>query len=117
MTHAEHAAQHRAATPCAAHHANFGGGCLNCGWEPEDAQQGGSQPLTEQQKAAYLEVRGACCPRCQSDEISGGHVEINDGFAWQNVDCKACGAEWQDVYSLTSVDDVVIYTSTPEVTV
>lgn len=62
--------------------------------------------LTAEQKAAYLACRGSVCPVCESHDISGGHVEINDGFAWQNVDCKACGAEWQDGYTLTTVYEV-----------
>jgi len=32
-THAEHAAKQHLGTPCTAAHVNFGGGCLNCGWE------------------------------------------------------------------------------------
>jgi hypothetical protein len=31
-THAQHAKAARLATPCSAHHARIGGGCLNCGW-------------------------------------------------------------------------------------
>lgn len=63
-------------------------------------------PLTAEQKAAYLACRGSVCPVCESGDISGGHVEINDGFAWQMVDCKACGAAWQDGYTLTTVYEV-----------
>ena len=33
-THAEHATATKVATPCTAHHVNYGGGCLNCGWTP-----------------------------------------------------------------------------------
>lgn len=69
--------------------------------------------LTEEQKKRYMECRGNCCPACESSDISGGHVEINDGFAWQDVDCKACDAEWQDIYTLTSVEDRVYVSAEP----
>lgn len=35
--HTEHAKRQRLAVPCTAHHANYGGGCLNCGWTPDSA--------------------------------------------------------------------------------
>lgn len=41
LTHAEHAKQAKVTTPCTAHHVNFGGGCLNCGWNC------GGKPLSE----------------------------------------------------------------------
>ena len=34
MKHAEWSKQVNPSTPCTAHHVNFGGGCLNCGWLP-----------------------------------------------------------------------------------
>ena len=34
MTHQEWSAKVANATPCTAHHVNFGGQCLNCGWVP-----------------------------------------------------------------------------------
>lgn len=33
-SHSQHAKTAGIATPCTVHHVNFGGGCLNCGWEP-----------------------------------------------------------------------------------
>lgn len=35
LTHREHAKRPGLAVPCTAHHVNFGGGCLNCGWLPQ----------------------------------------------------------------------------------
>lgn len=34
MSHAEFAKKQGIATPCTAHHVNFGGDCLNCGYVP-----------------------------------------------------------------------------------
>ena len=39
MTHKEHAETVRPAVPCAAWHVNFGGGCLNCGYDPNKQDQ------------------------------------------------------------------------------
>lgn len=36
ISHRQHAAKVRPATECTAHHINFGGGCLNCGWTPPE---------------------------------------------------------------------------------
>lgn len=35
LTHKQHAAIIPRSVPCSAHHLTYGGGCLNCGWEPE----------------------------------------------------------------------------------
>ncbi len=48
----------------------------------------------------YLAKRGAVCPFCESDEIDGEQVEIEDG-AWQRVTCARCGREWHDSYVLS----------------
>ena len=34
-THMTHAATQRLSVPCGPHHSRFGGGCLNCGYEPQ----------------------------------------------------------------------------------
>lgn len=56
--------------------------------------------LTKEQKEKYI-ANGAGV--CESSDISGGQVEIDGMVAWQEVDCAACGAEWQDIYRLTDV--------------
>lgn len=40
------------------------------------------------------------CPCCDSSDIEGGAVEIDDGGAFQEVDCAACGFAWVDNYKL-----------------
>ncbi len=42
-THATHAKTANVSTPCTAHHVNFGGGCLNCGWTPGEVRAGEEQ--------------------------------------------------------------------------
>jgi hypothetical protein len=67
----------------------------------------GDQPTPELSAAAvrgYVAGGGNLCPYCGDDGISGGSVEIDSGFAWQDVDCSACGASWHDLYTLTGID-------------
>jgi hypothetical protein len=54
----------------------------------------------------YVQSGGCKCPSCGSDDITGDSVEIDAGCAKQSVYCSECGAEWTDVYSLSSISDV-----------
>jgi len=40
------------------------------------------------------------CPKCLSDEIEGGPVDIDKIYARQTVTCQNCIASWVDVYRL-----------------
>lgn len=52
------------------------------------------------------------CPKCGSDEITGGFVETGDGVAIQKLSCNVCNAIWRNIYDLSAVelveDNVVI---------
>jgi transposase-like protein len=61
--------------------------------------------LTREQKRAYLKADGVRCPYCRSDEIEGGHVDIDAGGASQRISCHACGRSWYDGYKLVSVEE------------
>jgi hypothetical protein len=50
--HSEHAARAGVTTPCTAHHVNFGGGCLNCGWLPAPYQP----PMNWEERARRAEI-------------------------------------------------------------
>ena len=54
-------------------------------------------------KKEYLEAKGTFCPFCKGDDITGGPVEIDDGYALQEVTCVDCHATWQDQYKLKFV--------------
>lgn len=58
--HSEHAKRAGVSTPCTAHHVNFGGGCLNCGWMPDG---GPRPPATHAQIAALTAERDAALAR------------------------------------------------------
>ena len=49
----------------------------------------------------YISRCGVHCPVCDSDDIEGGPVEIDAGYASQEVMCNNCGADWVDGYTLT----------------
>lgn len=62
--------------------------------------------LTERQKEEYLNSCGNHCPYCKSENIDSiGSVETDDNYGWRNVLCNDCKKEWQDVYTLTSIDE------------
>ena len=58
-----------------------------------------------QQLATYLAHGGVTCPHCQSEQIEGGFVTVEQGCAFQEVDCHSCNASWVDRYTLTAVQD------------
>ena len=60
--------------------------------------------VTDEHRAFYLECRGSSCPFCFSTDITGSqNVEVNDGYAWQEIDCYACNRTWRDDYTLTGI--------------
>ncbi len=48
----------------------------------------------------HLTINSGKCPQCGSEDITGGPVEIDDGHAYQDVDCSKCDAVWRDEYTL-----------------
>lgn len=60
--------------------------------------------LIQEQKEAYLKNPGKC-PFCQSRDIDGGFVEIDGKSAWQKVSCNNCEKEWNDIYTLSDVEE------------
>lgn len=60
--------------------------------------------LTKGQKTKYLKHRGVKCPNCGSPDITGESIEVDAGGATQEISCNECPAQWQDVYTLTGVE-------------
>lgn len=50
--------------------------------------------------AQYVKEAG-CCPRCDSDQIEGGSIDVEGPVAWQRISCTACGLDYQDTYTLS----------------
>lgn len=61
--------------------------------------------LTEEE---YVRKSGLICPVCLSDQIEGSTIEIDDGYAWQNVNCTDCKSTWKDTYTLHDYDNLEI---------
>lgn len=62
--------------------------------------------MTDEQKQKYLEHHGVLCPFCESSDIVGDSVDIDEGGVTQYVTCSACGKGWTDVYKLTNVEEM-----------
>ena len=57
--------------------------------------------MTDDKQKEYIKNLGNKCPSCGSSNISScGCVGTDAGYAWQDMMCNACGAEWQDQYDL-----------------
>lgn len=61
--------------------------------------------LTDAEKKAYIDGGAQTCPYCSSNDISAHSFDAESTEAWQRVDCRACGREWADVYTLTDIDE------------
>lgn len=62
--------------------------------------------ITEEQRKKYLKEGGVNCPFCGSEDIEGGHIDIDAGGAWQHITCLNCEKRWNDMYVLTDVEEV-----------
>ena len=61
--------------------------------------------MTEEQKQLYLDSGGVKCPYCDSEDISAGGVNSEEGIATQSVECFSCWKTWTDIYTLTGVEE------------
>jgi hypothetical protein len=58
---------------------------------------------TQEQIENYIKGGDGKCPKCESINITGGHVEIDGDEAVQGVLCGDCEFEWEDVYILSEI--------------
>lgn len=56
----------------------------------------------------YIEGGSNKCLSCGSTSIEGTSAKVDSHSAWQPIACNDCGAEWNDVYKLVSVGEIVI---------
>jgi hypothetical protein len=60
--------------------------------------------MTEEQRKKYLDLHGVQCPCCKSSNITSlESPEADFGGAYQECECRDCGAQWQDIYDLIDV--------------
>lgn len=55
----------------------------------------------------YARGGWSTCPRCKQAEVDAyGRMEVDGNEAWQMVECKACGFEYEDVFRLIGYREV-----------
>ena len=42
------------------------------------------------------------CPKCGSDDISGGQPEYDVNTMWRFTDCLGCGFRWMETYEFST---------------
>lgn len=64
------------------------------------------EPITFKEKVDYIKKGGYNnCPKCKSENITGGHIQADADYAWRVVDCENCTASWREVFTLTNIED------------
>jgi transposase-like protein len=63
------------------------------------------KPLTQWQITDYITHDGAFCPYCESNQISGGSIDVEGAAAWQEITCNDCGKAWTDEFKLVSITE------------
>ena len=57
-----------------------------------------AEPMTDDE---YVQTQGLRCPYCREHEVEGvGGVEVDAGYATQEVHCTSCNRYWTDRYHL-----------------
>ena len=69
--------------------------------------------ISRAKKKEYIEAAGSFCINCGGGNISAGRVESEGREAWQPVQCYDCGSEWNDIFRLTGVADIVLPENDP----
>ena len=59
--------------------------------------------LTQEQKADYLNSRGARCPYCKSEAIQGREPQADGDVVTIVINCDTCEQKWADCYRLMDV--------------
>lgn len=69
-----------------------------------------SENQLDKTSSEYVTSGGCRCinPDCRSENIEGKGVVVELGECYQPVSCNDCGSEWNDVYALKEVGEVVI---------
>jgi formate dehydrogenase maturation protein FdhE len=53
----------------------------------------------------YLDQSGDICPFCKSPAVTAiTDFDTAGDKAWRTIECRDCGKEWDDVFTLTGYD-------------
>ncbi len=61
--------------------------------------------LSEKEKQAYVHSRSGHCPYGNSQQLEGGSYHGDGQTIAQEVQCLACQKRWQDIYTLTDIEE------------
>ena len=62
--------------------------------------------LTRVRKRKYIDEGGNKCPFCGSEELEGKRYEADSTVAWREVECVNCKKRWEDVYTLSDIEEI-----------
>ena len=62
--------------------------------------------ITQAMVGEYIDNGGSRCPFCGGDRVEGDYYSFGyeGATVWQKVECEDCGEEWQDIYTLTTIE-------------
>lgn len=63
------------------------------------------EQLTKEAKQSYISSGGTICPFCESKELTGYAITIEDGQATQTIICESCNKSWTDIYKLVDIEE------------
>jgi len=55
----------------------------------------------------YIRQAAERCPKCQTKDISSGHLSAVKGVMTQQCSCQRCGLFWKSIYRLDDYDTAV----------
>lgn len=56
-------------------------------------------------RSRYLKSDSRFCPYCESERIIMGDLRDDYHSAWRKVNCVDCHKKWNDVYTITDVEE------------
>ena len=51
---------------------------------------------------------GSHCPNCNSSNLNGDGIELQDNSAYRNCDCEDCGAYWTEDFKIVGYSELMI---------
>jgi hypothetical protein len=72
-----------------------------CDYDRQEAQTIGEILALPERVCRYVE-EPIVCPFCGYDNIRMGKIQ-SDNHVWQRNECTQCEAEWDDVYTLSTI--------------
>lgn len=69
---------------------------------------GTAKPINEVSDK-YVRDWGLICPVCESNDIrTEGRLEVDTETAWGKCCCENCESTWQEIFSLTGIDNLTM---------